>query len=511
MVQPNYKKYLFIFLIITAAIKIIFSGLMELGNDEVYYYTYALQPDYSHFDHPPMVGIFIQLTSLNLLWLSEISLRLGAILGCVISSIFIFNIGKIISSEKTGWYATVIYNICVYTGFIGGFFILPDSAQMPFYTASLYIMCILIFKEEDKNFVLWLLLGLCIGLATLSKIHGLFLWVGLGLFILLKRISLLKNWRLYVAALITLLCLIPIVYWNIENNFITYKFHSARVAHHQILWDSFLQELGGEFIYQNPFIFILIIISIVYFIRKKIFNTKTIWLLCMSLPLIFVFWGTSLFNEILPHWNGPAYIPLFFIAAQFLEDKSKKIFFPNVLKYAGLLVFVVLLSATFIINLSPINFGSQKKENLGEDDFTLDMSGWKNFGNNFAQLTKEDFASGKMKRNAVILTHKWFPGGHLEFYVARKTNLNLLGIGKLNDLHKFAWLNTQHQPLQLGDDAYCIVPSNLPVNVNEVYGKYFTVVEEPVVIDQLRGGKVVRYFYVYRLKSCKQIPENPLQ
>jgi 4-amino-4-deoxy-L-arabinose transferase-like glycosyltransferase len=97
-----------------------------------------------------MVGLLIRLTSLNLLLVNEISLRLGAILGCVISSVFIFNIGKIISSEKTGWLAAVIYNVCVYTGFIAGFFILPDSAQMPFYTASLYIMCRIIFKKEDR-------------------------------------------------------------------------------------------------------------------------------------------------------------------------------------------------------------------------------------------------------------------------------------------------------------------------------------------------------------------------
>jgi hypothetical protein len=352
---------------------------------------------------------------------------------------------------------------------------------------------------------------LCIGLAALSKIHGLFLWAGFGLFILLKRISLLKNWRLYVAVLITLLCLIPVVYWNIENNFVTYKFHSARVNHHQILWNSFLQELAGEFIYQNPVVFVLVIISIIYVIRKKIFNLTTIWLLCMSLPLLFVFWGISLFNEILPHWNGPAYIPLFFIAAQFLEERSKKIFFPNVLKYAGILVLVVLLSAVFIINFSPVNFGSQKKEDFGEDCPTLDLSGWNEFGKEFAQLAKDDTASGKMKKNAVILTHKWFPGGHLEFYVARKAGLSLLGIGKLSDLHKFAWLNKQQKPLQTGDDAYCIVPSNLPVNVNNVYGKYFTVIENPVVINQMRGGKIVRYFYVYRLKNCKQSPENSLQ
>ena len=88
--ETNYRKHLFWLLLIIAIIKIAVAGLVELGNDEVYYWTYALQPDYNHFDHPPVVGLLIRLTSLNLHWASGISLRLGAILGCALSSYFIF-------------------------------------------------------------------------------------------------------------------------------------------------------------------------------------------------------------------------------------------------------------------------------------------------------------------------------------------------------------------------------------------------------------------------------------
>ena len=51
---------------INLIIKSIPASMIELGNDEVYYWTYALFPDWSHFDHPPMVGITIQLFTLNL-------------------------------------------------------------------------------------------------------------------------------------------------------------------------------------------------------------------------------------------------------------------------------------------------------------------------------------------------------------------------------------------------------------------------------------------------------------
>ncbi|MDE3142954.1 MAG: glycosyltransferase family 39 protein, partial [Bacteroidota bacterium] len=322
--KVNYRQRLFYLLLFTALFKLIIAGLIELGNDEVYYYTYALQPDWNHFDHPGMIGWLIRITTINLFWLNEVSMRLGAIIGCAVSTYFIFETGKMISTEKTGWYAALIYNFSVYTGIIAGLFILPDSPQMPFWTASLYLMSRILFNEEDKKTWIWLMLGLMIGLAALSKVHGLYLWVGFGLFILIKKIKWLSNWRLYVAIIVSAICVLPILFWNIQNNFITYKFHSGRVTHHQIEIDSLIREILGEFAYQNPIIFILIIISIIYLIRNKnIFSSITnIWLLCMSVPMILLFWTISAFNPTLPHWSGPAYIPLFFIASRYSELKT---------------------------------------------------------------------------------------------------------------------------------------------------------------------------------------------
>jgi hypothetical protein len=160
-----------------------------------------------------------------------------------------------------------------------------------------------------------------------------------------------------------------------------------------------------------------------------------------------------------------------------------------------------------LVRLSPVNFGSHSKENYGEYCPTLDLSGWKAFSDSFAVLAKEDRASGTMKAASPILIQKWFPGGHLELYTSRTAALPVIAVGSLQDVHKFAWLNKVRKPLQLGDDAYAIVPSNLPLNVTEAYGSYFTTISAPVVIKQKRSGGVVRYFYVYRLKSCKLVPK----
>ncbi|MGC5183992.1 glycosyltransferase family 39 protein, partial [Escherichia coli] len=71
-------------------------------------------------------------------------------------------------------------------------------------------------RNEVNSWSTWLVLGLLIGLAALCKVHGLFLWIGFGLFILIKRRSWLLNPRLYVAGIISVCCLLPILYWNIR-------------------------------------------------------------------------------------------------------------------------------------------------------------------------------------------------------------------------------------------------------------------------------------------------------
>ncbi len=122
----------------------------------------------------------------------------------------------------------------------------------------------------------------------------------------------------------------------------------------------------------------------------------------------------------------------------------------------------------------------------------------------------QDQSSNRMGKSPSIFVGKWFPAGHLEFYTARKTGLPLFGVGPLQDIHKFAWLNKQRTALTIGADAYCIVPSNVPFDVIKAYGQYFQNIDSPVVIDQKRSGVAVRHFAVYRMHDCIKLPAPAL-
>ena len=221
--------------------------------------------------------------------------------------------------------------------------------------------------------------------------------------------------------------------------------------------------------------------------------------------MILIFWGLSLFNATLPHWTGPAFISLFLIAGVYWSSYSRKSI-PVLLKWAiGFMGFAV-LGFLVLVKIVPTQLGSSKQENLGEYNPINDVTGWAYFSDEFNKIVQKDLAWGSMSKNAPIVVHKWFPGGHLLFYTAPLVHRRVLAIGSLDDVHKFAWLNQTQEGLKIGEDAYCIVPSNLPANPNALYGDYFTQIQAPDTIPIVSKGVLLRNFYVYRLRQCKTLP-----
>ena len=144
----SYKKNTYTFLAIVAIFKLIAANFVELGNDEAYYYSYALAPALNYFDHPPMIAWLIQISTLNLTGVTDACMRLGPIITSTIASIFIFKTTVILRNAKAGWYAVLLYQASVYGGFIAGWFVLPDAPQAPFWCAALYFMASLIVQQK---------------------------------------------------------------------------------------------------------------------------------------------------------------------------------------------------------------------------------------------------------------------------------------------------------------------------------------------------------------------------
>ncbi|MBS1490163.1 MAG: glycosyltransferase family 39 protein [Bacteroidetes bacterium] len=514
--QINYKKHALGVMAMATLIKLFLALQLELGNDEVYYWTYALYPDWSHFDHPPMVGIMAQVFSLNLLLPGSFFLRLGPVILSAVSTWIIFLIGKKIKDERTGLYAVYLFTGSVYGFIISGFSFIPDSPLVLFWLLATYLMVSFLpakqISKKEQNSIRWF--GLVAGLAMLSKYQGAFLWIAVLVYVLLYNRSWLRQFSFYLAGMISAALLLPLVIWNFQNSFISFTFHSERVTPSwHIRPDYFLTELGGQLAYTNPIVWVLIALALVAWFRGKQFlDNKTAHVLAvLAAPLWVIFTSFSVFRSTLPHWTAPAYVSLILLAAAYWSEVKIK---TGILFWVKLPVYflaVVLALAFWVVNYSPWPLGNQSsKISFGEDDFTQDIYGWNQIGDAFARISQREETQARMPKGAGLVSNKWFPGAHLDFYAARPAYRKMFLIGSLNDIHKYAWINEKRGGLEKGQDYYHIAVSNLYKNPDELFGNYFEKIQPMDTVEIKRAGRPMRYAFFYRLKNYRGNFVNPL-
>ena len=545
--EQRINRILFWLLAISAIVRGIAATSIEFGNDEVYYWVYALYPDWSHFDHPPMVGWIIQLFSLNLLLDSEFFIRLASIVFMTADTYIIFRIGKDIKNAQAGLYAALLYTASIYAFVITGIFIMPDTPLMLFWllafwmavrycsglpcsarnddNGTLHVIDLLRIVESrfarrdnrhceerskaiQKKSIYLIFFGLFAGLAMLSKYSGVFLWVGMGLYILIFNRKQLKKPYLYLSLLISAVCCLPILYWNLQNDFISFSFHGARVGGNKLNFSTFGTEVAGEMLYNNPVNFVLAIIAVIAAFKGKIDMEKPALrlVLCTTLPLILAFLLFSLTRQTLPHWNAPAYSLLVLPSACWLCGKNPKrngsFSLPK-----SIIAALCVLMVTVCFGIAEINTGfipldrHTEPEMLGRNDFTLDMFGWRQLETKFATLREQKIAEDVMKEEDGIVADEWFPLANLDYYVARPLGMKVMGIGYPENLHKYLWINEERGGFKKGEDFWFLTDSRYLKNPNGLYPGGFESIEPLGTITIERGGKPAKNFFVYACKG----------
>ncbi len=496
MQQLNYKRIVIIVILISTLLRIYLGNSLAFGNDEVYYWLYAKYPDISHFDHPPMVGFFIQFFTFDLLFDTEVIIRLAAIVPISFSMYLLYLIGKYLKDEKVGLISVLLYNIHIYGFVIAGTFILPDAPLVFFWLLSFYFFIQVLPKDPDQKLYPKLLLAfLFAGLAIYSKYQAIYLVFGVCLFVVIKNKKWLKKPVFYLGFIFPILAIAMIFYWNYLNDFISYKFHGDRVSFFSLRFNknSFLREILGQFVYNNPYIIIVFILMLIG-LKKKRFQltskTTFIFLSC-SLPLIFTTIYLSISRNTLPHWSGISYLTLLPLLAVFLSEKKRilKRLTIGMSSFFVLLIFVsVMINTGFLL---PENT-SQTKESLGRKDAVLDMYGWQQASEKLSTI----FTKAKLT-DLPIISNRWYPAAHIDYYIARPNKMKVYGVGTLKDIHKYYWINKQYPAL--GNRVLYITDSRNFIDPTKLYNNEYSQIEKFETIPIMRGNCIVKYVFLYQL------------
>jgi 4-amino-4-deoxy-L-arabinose transferase-like glycosyltransferase len=106
------RQNLVVLILVTLVLRIIWAASLETGQDEAYHFLYTVHPDWSYFDHPPML-MYVAKFGLAVFggWIHPLSVRIGFILLFAGSTWIMYRWTADWFGESAGFYAALALNL----------------------------------------------------------------------------------------------------------------------------------------------------------------------------------------------------------------------------------------------------------------------------------------------------------------------------------------------------------------------------------------------------------------
>ena len=302
MLKTN--KQIFLLIGLFTLIRLIVAPFFGLGVDEAHYVLYAKYLDWSYVDHPPLVG-WVHAPFFYLLGTNEFLARLPAILLFAATSycayLFVLRVTK---SIQMSLLATLALN-CSFILNVMGLMLLPDSLLLLFIFLLIFTLEKIAREKKPLDFVL---LGILLGLMGLAKYTSILLVPPLIIFFLMKRrYDIIFSPYMFLAALIALIMITPVIYWNINHDFISFRYQGSHIfGSLATSFNNFIVSLAAQFGAYSPFLFIIAFYGFFKVLRSA--NDYLRLSVLFGATIIGFFLVTSLSERTLPHWPGIFYL-----------------------------------------------------------------------------------------------------------------------------------------------------------------------------------------------------------
>ncbi len=229
------------FLVLLLALWTIFNLLQGaftgLANDEAYYWVLSDDLGFGYYDHPPMFGWLISLSTL-IFGDTELGVRALTIL---LQPVYLYMFWSLIPLKRRTKQMALTYFLAAFSIpllQLYGFIVTPD-APLVFCTALILYVYKRFLRLNDNYSVHSLCTSIALGLSAAlicyAKYHGI-LVIG---FVVLSNIRMLLTPRFYIAVATALIAFIPHLVWQSSHDWASMVYHlSGRTSGFEIenLW-----------------------------------------------------------------------------------------------------------------------------------------------------------------------------------------------------------------------------------------------------------------------------------
>jgi 4-amino-4-deoxy-L-arabinose transferase-like glycosyltransferase len=307
--------------------------------------------------------------------------RLAGPLAAALASWCLYDAGqRLFPGRRAGAMATVLMNATLLLG-VGSVIMTPDSPLLFFWTLSLWAMVRLVAGGTGAW---WLAAGLFAGLAIASKYTAVFLWVGIGLWLVLTpdgRIW-LRRWQPWAAAALGCAVFSPVLAWNATHGWAGFLKQGSRIGDWQPMRAvGFLAELlGGQIGLVTPWIWVLCMAGLIAAARRAWTTRDAGWslLTALSLPPLLVFIQHAIGDRVQGNWPAILY-PALVIAAAGRAKPGRDSAWIGASALGFSITVIVYAQASLGLLPVPVRF----------DPIALRLTGWKGFATQADVLRRE--------------------------------------------------------------------------------------------------------------------------
>ncbi len=507
-----YHRTAFIILLVGFLVRLLISICLNPGVDEAYYYLATLHPDWSYFDHPPLVtvttGIGVWLTG----QVTQFTIRIGTLLLYTGSLLFLYLAVLRLYTLQIAISTLAITSAIPIFQVAFGVLATPDTPLLFFWAGSLWLAVQEFFdyRAYHPSFRLTLM-WFTVGLACLGKYHGLILGLGLISFCWFSpnyRRALTSKWFL-IGIPIFLLTISPLLAWNISHNLFSLRLPSIQITRLfktlpinlvylfpafglPLLWAivrTTIQQLRNMHWWQNP--------------SNRVFKNewdleKRALILWISLPLILGFAFNSTDREFWPVSSLIGYWSATILLAErvSIERRNAAVRIPYRWFFSSVAV-IILLS---VITLSHLTIGSLQSPGkssilkllpITTDPSTqiFDIQQLRN------GIVNNSTLNSALKQADFVFTNRCYLGGQIGMAI-EPFHKPLTCFDA--DLRNFAFWS---QPDQwLGKKAIYIssAKAEADFDAKNLYPSYFAKLTKLGEVPIQRGGETIQKFSIYQ-------------
>jgi 4-amino-4-deoxy-L-arabinose transferase-like glycosyltransferase len=291
--------------------RLVLAAMLGLGVDEAYTVGTSRVLALGTFEHPPlawwMAGGAAKLFGSE----HPLIVRLPFIACGALTLAFAYDAGRTLYSARAGLFAAAVIALAPVLGWTSASMVLPDGPLLAAFLAGLCCLSRALFGDPAAAWRWWLWAGVAAGVACLSKLHGVFVLAGTGLFLLTSppfRFWLFTPWP-YVAALVTAVIASPFLIWNADHGWITFTFQAGRASAKRLDLAGPLVSLGGQALFLLPWVWGALVLSLARAALAGRTHPRDWLLVCCAIGPIAVFTLVAVTGtKVLFHWAAPGYL-----------------------------------------------------------------------------------------------------------------------------------------------------------------------------------------------------------